>query len=158
MTVGVATVAELPSPNCHQYAAIVPLPFGSVDPEPSNVTATFVTPVRFGPALATGGRFGAVVLVEVLVLVDVDDELLLDVDDEVLLDVDDVVGLLVDVDVDEDVLLEVDDVVLLDVLVDVLDELVVVVFLLPGFVVLVVDVVGCGMELELDVELLVVVG
>ncbi len=98
-----------PSPNCHHQ--VVTVPSGSVEPEPSNETATLALPVRSGPAFATGGWFGFVVLVvelvdvdvdevEVLVLVlrDVDVELLVEVDVELLVELD------VDVVVDEDVL------------------------------------------------------
>jgi hypothetical protein len=53
----VLVVTDPLSPNRHQYAAIVPS--ASVEPPPLNVIAPFTTPVRSGPAFATGSVFGA---------------------------------------------------------------------------------------------------
>jgi hypothetical protein len=116
--VGTDLVSEPPSPYCHHQVATVPSE--SVEPEPSNETATFVTPVLSGPAFATGATLGRVVLVDevelVLVVVgrDVDElELVLVV---VGRDVDVDVELVVEVDVE----LEVEDELLDDVELDVL--------------------------------------
>jgi hypothetical protein len=115
------------------------------------VTGTLTVPVRSGPAFATGGWFGCVVLVDDVVLLDVDEvvgmvlEVDVEVDEEVL------------VDVDDDVLLDVDEEVLLEVLVDELEEVVVVVFFPPPWrVVLVVELVGPPVvDVLVDVEVLV---
>jgi hypothetical protein len=73
-----------PSPYCHQKVATVPS--GSLDPEPSNVTATPALPVLSGPALAIGVWFGLVVLVVDVELLDEVDELVVDEDVLELLD------------------------------------------------------------------------
>ena len=83
----------LPSPNCQYQAATVPS--GSVEPEPSNETATLVVPVRSGPAFAVGSWFGLVVLVVDEVEVDV--VLGFDVDVDEVVEVDVVLGFDVDV-------------------------------------------------------------
>jgi hypothetical protein len=115
-------VSEAPSPYCHHQVATVPSE--SVEPEPSNETATFVTPVLSGPAFATGATLGRVVLVvDVEVLDEV--ELVLVVverDVDVLELVLVVVGRDVDVElvVEVEVELEVEDELLDDVELDVL--------------------------------------
>src|SRR5512143_1275582 len=81
--VAIDLVSLPPSPYCHHHTATVPSE--SVEPEPSNETATLTTPVLSGPAFATGATFARVVLVVLVVLgfeVDVlDDEVLDDVDE-----------------------------------------------------------------------------
>src|SRR6185369_319288 len=126
--VGTDLVSEAPSPYCHHQVATVPSE--SVEPEPSNETATFVTPVLSGPAFATGATLGRVVLVvdvEVLdevelVLVVVGREV--DVLELVLVvvgrDVDVLELVLVVVGRDVDVELDVEDELLDDVELDVL--------------------------------------
>jgi len=118
-----------PSPYCHHQAATVPSE--SVEPEPSNETATFVTPVLSGPAFATGATSGRVVLVvDVEVLDDVELVLVVGRDVEVL----ELVLVVVGRDVDVDVELEVEEDVELDVEDELLDDV--------ELDVLVVDVVG----------------
>src|SRR5688572_21594980 len=57
LTLEVLVVSEDPSPNCHQYAAM--LPFASDEPAPLIVNGTLAVPVRSGPALATGSALVA---------------------------------------------------------------------------------------------------
>ncbi len=122
LTVGVPTVVEPPSPNCHHHAVTVPS--GSDEPEPSSVIATFTVPIRSAPAFAVGAWSGCVVVVvDVDVVVDVEeveelDDVVVEVDVEEVEELDDVV-----VGRDVEVLDELDDVVVgRDV--DVLEELV----------------------------------
>src|SRR4249920_1953591 len=107
--VGTDFVSEAPSPYCHHHTATVPSE--SVEPEPSNETATFVTPVLSGPAFATGATLGRLVLVvldvDVEVLDDEDDE---ELEDDVLDEVDELELVLVVVgrEVDVELVVEVD--------------------------------------------------
>jgi hypothetical protein len=91
----VALVSDPPSPYCHQK--VVTVPSGSLDPEPSKVTATPATPVLSGPAFAVGVWFGLVVLVVDVEVLDDVDKLVVDEDVLELLEELVVVVLVVDV-------------------------------------------------------------
>lgn len=124
------------------------MPSESVEPEPSKLTATLVTPVLSGPAFATGGTLGRVVLlVEVDELVEVDVDELLEVEVDELLDVEELVLVLVVCEVDVELVVDVE----VDELDDV-DELVLVLVVREVEVELLEDV---DVELLVDEELLV---
>ena len=57
---GLKPFEELPSSKSHTYANSSSL--GSVDPEPSNWTVSPGSALMSGPALASGGSFGSVMM------------------------------------------------------------------------------------------------